>query len=59
MSEFTSHESMYKFSREMVGKFGTQYLRGPNEEEIARIMAHNEARGFYGMLESVDWIHWS
>jgi hypothetical protein len=37
---------MYKFKRLVVGKFGRHYLRGPNKDEIAHIMAQNEAIAF-------------
>jgi hypothetical protein len=41
---------MYRSCRAVLGKFGKDYLRGPNEAEIARIMAQNATRGFSGML---------
>jgi hypothetical protein len=59
MSESTAIECMYKFCRAMVGHFGKNYLRGPTEAKIARLMAQNAARGFPGMLGSIDCMHWS
>jgi hypothetical protein len=34
---------MYRFCTKVVEKLGKDYLRGPNEAEIARIMAQNAA----------------
>jgi hypothetical protein len=45
MSESTGIECIYKFCRAMVEKFVKYYLRGPTEEETAKIIAQNAARG--------------
>ena len=44
MSESTAIQCMYKFCRAVVGRFGKEYLRGPNAEETAKIMAQNAKR---------------
>jgi hypothetical protein len=44
MTESTAMECMYKFCRAVVSVFGPDYMRTPNKEDTARILAHNEAR---------------
>jgi hypothetical protein len=38
--------------------FVAQYLRRPTEDDIRRLLQVGEARGFPGMLGSVDCMHW-
>jgi hypothetical protein len=58
MSETTCLESMYKFCKAVIAVSGTVYLREPTVENTARLLSINEGRGFLGMIESIDCMHW-
>ena len=58
MGESTCIEAMEHFVYTVVKVFGPKYLREPNAEDTARLLALGEARGFPGMLGSVDCMHW-
>uniref|UniRef100_A0A453J9K3 Uncharacterized protein n=1 Tax=Aegilops tauschii subsp. strangulata TaxID=200361 RepID=A0A453J9K3_AEGTS len=57
-AEATNLESCKKFVIKVYEVFGERYLRSPNEEDIARLLAIGEERGFPGMLGSIDCMHW-
>jgi hypothetical protein len=57
MAESMVMECMYRFCRVVMSVFGPDYMRTPDEEDTARILAQNEARGFAGMLGSIDCMH--
>ena len=48
---------MRVFAKTLIQVFGPEYLRSPNED-TKKLMAANEARGWPGMLGSVDCMHW-
>ena len=55
--ETTALESLKKFVTAVIDVFSEEYLRKPNNEDIARLLAHGEHRGFPGMLGSIDCMH--
>ncbi|XP_030959140.1 uncharacterized protein LOC115981094 [Quercus lobata] len=58
IGESTTMKSLKKFVKVVVDIFSKEYLRSPNNEDIARLLANGERRGFPGMLESIDCMHW-
>jgi hypothetical protein len=59
IGEDTSMESVRRFCKVMIRMYGPVYLRAPNEQDTVRLMAQNEARGWPGMLGSIDCMHWT
>ncbi|XP_073355182.1 uncharacterized protein [Aegilops tauschii subsp. strangulata] len=55
MSETTCLMSMYKFCQAVIEVFGPEYLRQPTAADTERLLATNAARGFSGMLASIDF----
>ncbi|XP_020200492.1 uncharacterized protein [Aegilops tauschii subsp. strangulata] len=58
MGESTCHKTTVKFARAVVEVFGPEYLREPNAQDTEKLLAIEEARGFPGMLRSIDCMHW-
>ena len=58
IAESTAMMSLKKFVATVVAIFSEQYLRSPNNEDIARLLAHGQNRGFPGMLGSIVCMHW-
>ena len=58
IGESAAMESLKKFVAIVVDIFSEEYLRSPNNEDIAKLLAHGESCGFLGMLGSIDCMHW-
>ena len=56
--ETTTLECLIKFVQAIRHIYGEKYLRKPNDEDIQRLLQVGEARGFPGMLGSLDCMHW-
>jgi hypothetical protein len=56
MAESTSMECMYRFCKAVVAVFGSNYMRTPNEEDTAGILAQNEARGLGSLVALITCI---
>ncbi|XP_062176021.1 uncharacterized protein LOC133881074 [Alnus glutinosa] len=58
IGERTAMDSFIWFVKAVVSIFSAEYLRSPNPEDIARLLAIGESRGFPGMLGSINCMHW-
>lgn len=54
IGESTAIESMKRFCAAVIEVFGEEYLRYPSREDLNRLLAVGESRGFPGMLGSLD-----
>ena len=54
----TARISLHKFASAVVESFGNEYLRSPTVEDTERLLRLNAARGFPGMLGSIDCYNW-
>ena len=57
IGETTVMKCLKKFVKAVVLNFFEEYLRSPTNNDIARLLALGESRGFPGMLRSIDCIH--
>jgi len=58
IGEATVMDSFKLFVKAVTSIFSVQYLRSPNEDDVGRLLAIGESRGFPGMLGSIDCMHW-
>jgi hypothetical protein len=58
IGEATVLKSLKRFVQVVISVFSEKYLRSPNNEDIARLLAEGKNRGFLGMLGSIDCMHW-
>uniref|UniRef100_A0A453AM33 Uncharacterized protein n=1 Tax=Aegilops tauschii subsp. strangulata TaxID=200361 RepID=A0A453AM33_AEGTS len=59
MGESQAIMCVKRFAVGVMQVFGQEYLRSPNVKDAARLLEMNKARGFPGMLGSIDCMHWS
>jgi hypothetical protein len=58
IGELTVIESLKRFVKAMISIFSKEYLRSPNNQDIARLLAEGKKRGFPSMLGNIDCMHW-
>ena len=57
IGETTVVECLERFVSGICTIFGNEYLRRPNNEDTERLLQMGAARGFPGMLGSIDCMH--
>jgi hypothetical protein len=57
MEESTVLKTVKEFASTIVEVFGDEFLRPPSESELQHILSANEARGFSGMIGSIDCMY--
>ncbi|XP_026383230.1 uncharacterized protein LOC113278672 [Papaver somniferum] len=57
MGASTVYMYVKRFTRVIVRHFGPRYMRLPTRKDTERLLAENAARGFPGILGSVDCMH--
>ena len=58
ISECTTTQCLQKFVRGVNEIFGQEYLIRPNNNDINCLLQIKDARGFSGMLGSINCMHW-
>lgn len=59
MADSTAMESLKRFCLAVVEIYEEEYMRTPNKQDVERLMAIGEKRGFPGMIGSIDCMHWT
>ena len=57
IGERTAMKCLKKFVKGVVSNFSEEYLQSPTNNDIARLLALGESRGFPGILGSIDCMH--
>ena len=58
IGESTMIESLKHFWDSIIALYEGQYMRSPNEQDIAELLQEGKNRGFPSMLGSLDCMHW-
>jgi hypothetical protein len=58
IGESTAAKSLYRFCNTVIDLYSAGYLWSPNESDVKKLLAVGKARGFPGMLGSIDCMHW-
>ncbi|XP_021742749.1 uncharacterized protein LOC110708835 [Chenopodium quinoa] len=53
-----ARECLGHFVEGVISNFGQEYLRRETSKDVERLLCESNARGFPGMLGSIDCMHW-
>ncbi|GMF28692.1 unnamed protein product [Phytophthora fragariaefolia] len=59
IGEFTTLEALKTFCSSAIHLFGLEYLRKPTQHDLEPLLSENAAKGFPGMIVSLDCMHWA
>ncbi|XP_024004398.1 uncharacterized protein LOC112081857 [Eutrema salsugineum] len=54
----TARKCLEHFVEGIIALFGDEYRRRPTPQDLQRLLAIGESRGFPGMIGSIDCMHW-
>ncbi|XP_057545937.1 uncharacterized protein LOC130824930 [Amaranthus tricolor] len=58
ISKSTTQKALTHFTKGIINQFRQHYLRKPTPQDLTRLLAFSEERGFPSMIGSVDCKHW-
>ncbi|XP_021991123.1 uncharacterized protein LOC110887867 [Helianthus annuus] len=58
ISKTVTRDALMKFVEDVISCFSQEYLRKPNDNDLARLLYVGEERGFPGMIGGIDCMHW-
>ncbi|XP_048623319.1 uncharacterized protein LOC111209293 [Brassica napus] len=58
LGESTTRKCLEHFVEGIINLFGEEYLRRPTPADLQRLLDIGEHRGFFGMIGSIDCMHW-
>nr|KAJ0193667.1 hypothetical protein LSAT_V11C800406810 [Lactuca sativa] len=58
INKTVTRDALVKFVEGVISCFREEYLRRPNQDDLARLLHVGEEHGFPGMVRSIDCMHW-
>ena len=58
MAESTTLHNLKVFCNSIISRYGTEYLRAPTKDDMEMVLRLHEAKGWPGLLGSLDVMQW-